>query len=142
MVEHDGHIGQMPKKLEELGIADNTIVIWTTDDGAEVMSWPDRGSTPFLGEKNTNWEGGYRVPFVMRWPGVIKPGTEINDIVSHEDWLRTVMAAVGQPNVKDALKAGATVDGNSYKVHVDGYNLMPALKGDAMEKLTRPGGSN
>ncbi len=133
MVEHDNHIGQMLKKLDELGIADNTIVIWTTDNGAEVMSWPDGGTTPFRGEKNTNWEGGYRVPLVMRWPGVIKPGTEINDIISHEDWLPTLMAAVGQPNVKDALKAGATIDGTQYKVHLDGYNLMPALKGDTRE---------
>ncbi|MDH4180713.1 MAG: arylsulfatase [Betaproteobacteria bacterium] len=133
MVEHDNHIGMMLKKLEDLGIANNTIVIWTTDNGAEVMSWPDGGTTPFRGEKNTNWEGGYRVPFVMRWPGVIQPGTEINEIVSHEDWLPTLMAAVGQPNVKDQLKAGATIGGVPYKVHVDGYNLMPALKGETKE---------
>jgi arylsulfatase len=133
MVEHDNHIGQMLKKLDELGIADNTIVIWTTDNGAEVMSWPDGGTTPFRGEKNTNWEGGYRVPLVVRWPGVIKPGTEINDIVSHEDWLPTLMAAVGQPNVKDTLLKGATVGGLNFKVHLDGYNLMPAFKGEAKE---------
>jgi arylsulfatase len=133
MVEHDNHIGQMLKKLDELGIADNTIVIWTTDNGAEVMSWPDGGTTPFRGEKNTNWEGGYRVPLVVRWPGVIKPGTEINDIVSHEDWLPTLMAAVGQPDVKDALLKGATVGGLNFKVHLDGYNLMPAFKGEAKE---------
>ena len=95
MVEHDGHIGQLLKKLDDLGIAENTIVIWTTDNGAEVMSWPDGGTTPFRGEKNTNWEGGYRVPLVVRWPGVIKPGTEINEIVSHEDWLPTLLAAAG-----------------------------------------------
>ena len=133
MVEHDNHIGQMLKKLDELGIADNTIVIWTTDNGAEVMSWPDGGTTPFRGEKNTNWEGGYRFPLVVRWPGVIKPGTEINDIVSHEDWLPTLMAAVGQPDVKDTLKKGATVGGLNFKVHLDGYNLMPAFKGEAKE---------
>jgi arylsulfatase len=127
MVEHDYHIGLMLKKLDELGITKNTIVIWTTDNGAEAMSWPDGGTTPFRGEKNTNWEGGYRVPFVMRWPGVIKPGIEINDIVSHEDWLPTLMAAVGQPDVKGALAKGATVGGVNYKVHLDGYNLMPAL---------------
>ena len=93
MVEHDGHIGQSSKKLDDMKIADNTIVIWTTDNGAEVMSWPDGGTTPFRGEKNTNWEGGYRVPLAVRWPGVIKPGTVINDIVSHEDWLPTFLAA-------------------------------------------------
>ena len=133
MVEHDNHIGQMLKKLDELGIAENTIVIWTTDNGAEVMSWPDGGTTPFRGEKNTNWEGGYRVPFVVRWPGVIKPGTEINEIVSHEDWLPTLMAAAGQADVKESLKAGATIGGVPYKVHLDGYNLMPALRGDVKE---------
>ncbi|HRZ02222.1 MAG TPA: arylsulfatase [Burkholderiaceae bacterium] len=133
MVEHDAHIGEMLKKLEELGIADNTIVIWTTDNGAEVMSWPDGGTTPFRGEKNTNWEGGYRVPLVVRWPGVIKPGVEINQITSHEDWLPTLMAAAGQPNVKDALVKGATVGGVNYKVHLDGYNLMPALAAAGQE---------
>jgi arylsulfatase len=133
MVEHDGHIGEMLKKLEDLGIANDTIVIWTTDNGAEVMSWPDGGLTPFRGEKNTNWEGGYRVPMVVRWPGVIKPGTEVNEIVSHEDWLPTLMAAAGQPNVKDSLVNGASVDGVNYKIHLDGYNLMPAFKGEAKE---------
>ena len=111
MVEHDGHIGQMLKKLDDLGIAENTIVIWTTDNGAEVMSWPDGGTTPFRGEKNTNWEGGYRVPLVVRWPGVIKPGTEINEIISHEDWLPTLLAAAGQPNVKESLLTGLTAAG-------------------------------
>jgi arylsulfatase len=127
MVEHDAQIGEMLKKLEELGIADNTIVIWTTDNGAEVMSWPDGGTTPFRGEKNTNWEGGYRVPLVVRWPGVVKPGVEINEIVSHEDWLPTLMAGAGAGDTKDALLKGATVGGVSYKVHLDGYNLLPAL---------------
>jgi len=131
MVEHDAQIGQLLKKLDDLGIADNTIVIYTTDNGAEVMSWPDGGTTPFRGEKNTNWEGGYRVPMTVRWPGVIKPGTEINEIISLEDWLPTLLAAVGQPNVKDALLKGATIGGSQYKVHVDGYNLMPALAGQA-----------
>ena len=132
MVEHDGHIGQMLKKLDDLRIADNTIVIWTTDNGAEVMSWPDGGTTPFRGEKNTNWEGGYRVPLVVRWPGVIKPGTEINEVVSHEDWLPTLLAAAGQPNVKESRsRAAARVP--TYKVHLDGYNLMPYFKGETKE---------
>jgi arylsulfatase len=133
MVEHDGHIGQLLKKLDDLKIVGNTIVIWTTDNGAEVMSWPDGGTTPFRGEKNTNWEGGYRVPLVVRWPGVIKPGTEINEIISHEDWLPTLMAAVGQGNVKDTLLKGTTVAGTSYKVHLDGYNLLPYFKGETKE---------
>jgi arylsulfatase len=133
MVEHDGHIGQLLKKLDDLRVADNTIVIWTTDNGAEQMSWPDGQQTPFRGEKNTNWEGGYRVPFVLRWPGVIQPGTEINEVTSHEDWLPTLLAAAGQPNVKESLLKGLTAAGATYKVHLDGYNLMPALKGETKE---------
>jgi arylsulfatase len=129
MVEHDAQIGQLLQKLDELGIADDTIVIWTTDNGAEVMSWPDGGTTPFRGEKNTNWEGGYRVPLAVRWPGVIKPGSEINDIISHEDWMPTLLAAVGQPDVKQALLKGASFNGTQFKVHLDGYNLLPALGG-------------
>lgn len=133
MVEHDGHIGLILKKLDDLGITDNTIVVWTTDNGAEVMSWPDGGTTPFRGEKNTNWEGGYRVPLVVRWPGVIKPGTEINNIISHEDWLPTLLAAAGQPNVKQSLLTGLKAGGTTYKVHLDGYNLMPYFKGETTE---------
>ena len=133
MVEHDGHIGQLLKKLDDLGVAENTIVIWTTDNGAEVFSWPDGGTTPFRGEKNSNWEGGYRVPLVVRWPGVIKPGTEINEIVSHEDWLPTLLAAAGQPNVKESALTGLTAGGVTYKVHLDGYNLLPYFKGETKE---------
>ncbi len=133
MVEHDGDIGQMLKKLDDLGVADNTIVIYTTDNGAEVFSWPDGGSAPFRGEKNSNWEGGYRIPLVVRWPGVIKPGTEINNVVSHEDWLPTLLAAVGQPTVKESLLTGLAAGGMTYKVHLDGYNLLPALKGETTE---------
>jgi arylsulfatase len=133
MVEHDGHIGEMLGLVDTLGIADNTIVIWTTDNGAETMSWPDGGTTPFKGEKNTNWEGGYRVPLVVRWPGVIKPGTEINEIVSHEDWLPTLLAAAGGGNVKESLLSGLTSAGTSYKVHLDGYNLLPYFKGETKE---------
>src|SRR5262245_44875053 len=133
MVEHDGHIGQLLNKLDAMGVAENTIVIWTTDNGAEVMSWPDGGTTPFRGEKNTNWEGGYRVPLVVRWPGVIKPGTEINDIVSHEDWLPTLLAAAGQPKMKESLLTGVTSAGSTFKVHLDGYNLMPYFKGETKE---------
>jgi len=133
MVEHDGHIGQVLKQLDDLGITQNTIVIWTTDNGAEVMSWPDGGTTPFRGEKNTNWEGGYRVPLVVRWPGVINPGTLVNDIISHEDWLPTLLAAAGQPAIKESLVKGTTVAGANYKVHLDGYNLMPYFKGETTQ---------
>ena len=100
MVEHDGQVGQLLKKLDDLGIADNTIVIYTTDNGAEVMSWPDGGTTPFRGEKNTNWEGGYRVPAMVRWPGLVKPGSEINDVFSAEDWMQTLLAAVGETDLR------------------------------------------
>ncbi|MCE9588317.1 MAG: arylsulfatase [Verrucomicrobia bacterium] len=132
MVEHDAQVGELLKKLEELGIADNTIVIYSSDNGAECFSWPDGGTTPFRNEKNSNWEGGFRVPCVIRWPGVIKPGTVINDIGSHEDMLPTLLAAVGNPNVADELLKGKKVGDETYKVHLDGYNLMPALKGDAV----------
>ena len=130
MVELDGYVGQLLQKLEDLKVADNTIVVFTTDNGAEVMSWPDGGSTPFRGEKDTNWEGGWRVPFLMRWPGVIKPGQIINDICSLEDMIPTFAAAAGEPDLVQKVKAGYTADGKNFKVHLDGYNLMPFLKGD------------
>jgi arylsulfatase A-like enzyme len=133
MVEHDGHVGQLLKKLDELGIADNTIIMYSTDNGAEVMSWPDGGTTPFRGEKNTNWEGGYRVPCIIKWTGVIKPGTVFNGIGAHEDMLPTLVAAAGDPDVKTKLQAGYTVGGTSYKVHLDGYDLMPWLSGKTDE---------
>lgn len=133
MVEHDGHIGQLLRKLDELGIADNTIVMYSTDNGAETFSWPDGGTTPFRSEKNTNWEGGYRVPCLIRWPGVIKPGTVINEIGSHEDMLTTIMAAVGEPDIKEKLMKGHSVGGMTYKVHLDGYNWIPYFKGETQE---------
>lgn len=129
MTEFDGMVGQLLKKLDDLGIADNTIVLWTTDNGAEVFSWPDGGTTPFKGEKNTNWEGGYRVPCLMRWPGVIKPGTEINHITSHEDWVPTLVAAAGEPNVKEKLLTGYQAAGKTFKVHLDGYDQRDVLAG-------------
>ena len=132
MVEHDAMVGEILDKLEELGIADNTIVMYSTDNGAEVMTWPDGGTTPFAGEKNTQWEGGYRVPTLIRWPGVIEPGTRINNIASHEDMLPTLVAAAGSGDVKERLlEGGVRAIGRKYKVHLDGYNLLPALKGDA-----------
>jgi len=131
MVEHDAMVGQLLAKLEELGIADNTIVMYSTDNGAEVFTWPDGGSTIFAGEKATQWEGGFRVPTAIRWPGVIKPGTIINDIGAHEDMFPTLVAAAGDPNVKEDLLKGTRVGGRKYKVHLDSYNLLPALKGEA-----------
>jgi len=130
MVEHDAMVGQLLDKLKELGIEDNTIVMYSTDNGAESLSWPDGGTTKFRGEKNTNWEGGYRVPCVIRWPGVIKPGTVVNDIGSHEDMVPTLMAAVGDGTVKEDLLKGRKIGDTTFKNHLDGYNLMPALKGE------------
>ena len=131
MVEHDNHVGMLLSKLKELGLDENTIVMYSTDNGSESFSWPDGGTTMFRGEKNTQWEGGYRVPCVIRWPGVIKPGTVINEVGAHEDMLATLLAAAGNPNVKEELLTGKTVNGTTYKVHLDGYNLIPALKGEA-----------
>jgi arylsulfatase len=127
MVEHDGHVGQFLDLLDELGITDDTIVIYSTDNGAEVMTWPDGGTTPFRGEKATNWEGGFRVPFVMRWPGVIEPGTVINEMCAHEDLLPTFVAAAGDPDIVEKCRAGHTIGDVTYKVHLDGVNLLPAL---------------
>ena len=133
MVEHDGHVGQLLAKLKELGIDDNTIVMYSSDNGAEFFNWPDGGTTMFRGEKNTQWEGGYRVPCMIRWPGVIKPGTIINDIGAHEDMLPTLMAAVGDPTIKEDLLKGKKIGDTTYKVHLDGYNLMPFFKGEVAE---------
>ncbi|HEX5271940.1 MAG TPA: arylsulfatase [Gemmataceae bacterium] len=129
MLEHDGHVGRLLKKLDELGIADNTIVLYSTDNGAETFTWPDGGTTPFRGEKNTNWEGGYRVPCLLRWPGVVKPGTEINDVMSHEDWLPTFLAAAGEPDVKDKLLKGCKAGDKTFKVHLDGYDQRDLFAG-------------
>ena len=130
MMELDHVVGELLKKLDDLGIADNTIVLFTTDNGAEVMTWPDGGNTPFKGEKGTTWEGGMRVPMVARWPGVIKPGTIFNDVISLEDWLPTFVAAAGDPDVKEKLKAGLTVGEKTFKTHLDGYSFMPFFKGE------------
>jgi arylsulfatase len=130
--ELDWSMGEILDKLDELGIADNTIVMYSTDNGAEVMTWPDGGTTPFAGEKNTQWEGGYRVPTLIRWPGVIEPGTRINEIGSHEDMLPTLVAAAGSDDIKERLlEGGVRAIDRRYNVHIDGYNLLPALKGEA-----------
>jgi arylsulfatase A-like enzyme len=133
MVEHDGHVGKLLDKLDQLGIADNTIVMYSTDNGAEVCTWPDGGATPFRGEKNTNWEGGWRVPCAIRWPGVIKPGTVSNEVFSHVDMLPTLLAAAGEPDIVGKCKKGHKAGNRTFKVHLDGYNLLPFLKGEAKE---------
>ncbi len=131
MVEHDALVGEVLKALDDLGLADNTIVMYSTDNGAEKMSWPDGGQSPFRSEKGTNWEGGYRVPCAIRWPGVIKPGTVSNEIFSHEDMLPTLLAAAGDPDVKEKLLKGMKVGDKTFKVHLDGYNITDALAGKA-----------
>jgi arylsulfatase A-like enzyme len=138
MVEHDGHVGELLAKLDELGIADNTIVMYSTDNGAEKCSWPDGGSTPFRGEKASNWEGGWRVPTAIRWPGVIKPGTVSNEICSHQDMLPTLVAAAGEPDIVEKCKKGYKAGDKTFKVHLDGFNLIPYLKGE-VAKGPRPG---
>jgi arylsulfatase len=130
MAQHDDDIGKLLKKLDDMGVANNTIVVYTTDNGAELMTWPDGGSTPFRGEKATNWEGAYRVPACIRWPGVIKPGTIINDMCAHEDFIPTFCAAAGDPNVVANTLKGYKIGNRTYKVHLDGYNLLPFFKGE------------
>ena len=131
MVEHDAEVGQLLDKLKELGLEDNTIVMYSTDNGAEKFSWPDGGTSPFRNEKASNWEGGYRVPCFIRWPGVIKPGTISNDIYAHEDMLPTLLAAAGVPDVKEQLLKGMKVGNGTFKVHLDGYNITDSLTGKA-----------
>ena len=133
MVELDGYVGQLLEKLDDLGVADNTIVVFTTDNGAEVLSWPDGGATPFRGEKDTNWEGGWRVPCVMRWPGVIEPGRVINDICSLQDFIPTFAAANGEPDLVEKVKKGYKIGDKTFKVHLDGFNLLPFLSGKEKE---------
>jgi arylsulfatase len=131
MVEHDMHIGQFLDVLDRLDIADETIVFYSTDNGPHYNTWPDAASTPFFGEKNTNWEGGWRVPAMVRWPGKIEADSYTNEIVHHMDWLPTFVAAAGNDNIKAELKAGGVqAIGRSYKVHLDGYNILPLLTGE------------
>jgi arylsulfatase len=137
MVEHDAMVGELLKQLDDLKIAENTIVIWTTDNGAEVMFWPDGGMTPFRGEKATGWEGGFRAPAVVRWPGKIKPGQISNEIFSGEDWMPTLLAAAGVPDIKEKLLTGYKAGNTTYKVHLDGYNQLPYLTGQAKESARK-----
>ncbi len=133
MVEHDRHIGQFLKKLDDLGIADNTIVFYSTDNGPHYNTWPDAASTPFRGEKNTNWEGGWRVPAMVRWPGKIPADTVSNEIIHHMDWLPTFLAAAGKTDIKEDLLDGykSKALGRKYKIHLDGYNILPYLTGQS-----------
>ncbi len=133
MVEHDMHIGQFLAKLDELGITDNTIVFYSTDNGPHYNTWPDAAATPFRGEKNTNWEGGWRVPSMVRWPGQIEAGSISNEIVHHMDWLPTFAAIAGKSDIKEDLLDGyrSKSMGRRYKVHLDGYNVLPHLKGES-----------
>ncbi|ELY3409799.1 arylsulfatase [Vibrio parahaemolyticus] len=129
MVEHDNHVGQLLKKVDDLGIKDDTIVFYSTDNGPHMNSWPDAGTTPFRGEKNTNWEGAYRVPAMVCWPGKIKAGSVSNDIMHHMDWMPTLVAAAGDDNIKEKLLKGYSAGGEKFKVHLDGYNFLPYLTG-------------
>jgi arylsulfatase len=137
MLEHDAHIGLFLKQLDDLGIADNTIVFYSTDNGPHYNTWPDAASTPFRGEKNTNWEGGWRVPSMVRWPGKIEAGSVSNAIMHHMDWTPTFLAAAGEPNIKEKLLKGYSAIGRKYKVHLDGYNFLPHLTGETSETPRR-----
>ncbi len=129
MVEHDNQVGELLAKLEELGVDENTIVVYTTDNGAMVNTFPDAGTTPFRGEKNTGWEGGFRVPAMVKWSGHIKPGTVVNDIAAHEDWMPTLAAAAGYKNLKQDILKGANINGMDYKIMLDGYDMTDVLTG-------------
>jgi arylsulfatase A-like enzyme len=130
MMELDWEVGELLKKIDDLGIADNTIVLFTSDNGAEIFSWPDGGNHPFRGEKGTVYEGGFRVPMLVKWPGIIKPNTIINDIMAHEDWMPTLLAAAGEPDVKQKLLTGYKAGEKTFKNHLDGYNFLPFFKGE------------
>jgi arylsulfatase A-like enzyme len=131
MMELDSIVGDLLKKVDDLGVADNTIVIFTSDNGAETFSWPDGGNQPFRGEKGTTFEGGFRVPLVVKWPGTIKPGTISNEIIAGEDWMPTLLAAAGDPDVKEKLLTGMKAGDKTFRNHLDGYNFMPFFKGEA-----------
>ncbi|WP_286264738.1 arylsulfatase [Thalassotalea atypica] len=133
MTEHDDHVGVLLDKLDEWKIADNTIVIYSTDNGAEKFTWPDGGTSPFHGEKGSTAEGGMRVPQLVRWPGVIKGGTKINAMMSHEDWMPTLLAATGEGNFKEDLKKGTNFNNKDWRVHLDGYNFLPYFSGETKE---------
>jgi arylsulfatase A-like enzyme len=138
MIDHDKHVGELLTLLDELGIADNTFVMYSTDNGPHMNTWPDGAMTPFRSEKNTNWEGAFRIPMVVRWPGKIPAGVASNEIVQHHDWLPTFLAIAGEPDIVEKLKKGHQAAGKTFKVHIDGYNLLPYLTGKE-KKSPRPG---
>lgn len=129
LMEHDYHVGLLLDKLDELGITDNTIVVYSTDNGSQTNTYPDGGAEPFRGEKGSTWEGGFRVPAMIRWPGVVKPGTVINDIFSHQDWLPTFLTAAGEPGINDKLKKGHKAGDKTFKVYIDGFDQTELLAG-------------
>ena len=131
MIDHDRNVGTVLKALDDLGIVNDTLVVYSTDNGPHMNSWPDAGMTPFRSEKNTNWEGAYRVPAMVRWPGRIKPGQISNELIAHHDWMPTLLAAAGDTQVSENLRKGYKVGNTAYKVHVDGYNMLPYLTGHA-----------
>ncbi|MFA8020477.1 arylsulfatase [Bremerella cremea] len=133
MIDHDKNVGTILQAIEDAGIADNTFVMYSTDNGPHMNSWPDAAMTPFRNEKNSNWEGAYRVPCMVRWPGKIKPGSVSNEIIGHHDWFPTLLAMAGAPDVKEKLMEGAKYGDMTYKVHLDGYNLVPYLTGETEE---------
>jgi arylsulfatase A-like enzyme len=137
MLEHDDVVGDLLALLDELGLAEDTIVMYSTDNGPHMNTWPDGGMTPFRNEKNSNWEGAYRVPAMVRWPGRIPAGTVLNGIVSHNDWFPTLLAAAGAPDVAEQLRGGAELDGTTYKVHLDGHDQLAYLTGDVQESARR-----
>jgi arylsulfatase len=133
MIQHDDHVGQILKKIDDLGMANDTIVIYGTDNGPHYNAWPDAGITPFRSEKNSNWEGAFRTPCAIRWPGRIAPGSVSNNIFSNLDWFPTLIAAAGDAEIKQKLLAGFATQGRTYKVHLDGYNQLPVLTGQTQE---------
>ena len=133
MIDHDKNVGEMLDYLDELGIADNTFVMYSTDNGPHMNTWPDGAMTPFRSEKNTNWEGAFRVPMLVRWPGKIKPGTVSNEIVQHHDWFPTFLSMAGEPDIMEKLKKGYKAIGRTYKNHLDAYDLLPYLTGQGKE---------
>ena len=137
MVEHDNQVGELLKLLDDLNIADDTIVLYSTDNGPHYNEWPDGGITPFRGEKNTNWEGAYRVPAVVRWPGKLQAGHVSNDITAHQDWFPTMLAAAGMPDANEKLLNGYQAGEKEFKVRIDGYNLLPRLTDQAGEPPRR-----
>ena len=138
MIDHDKHVGLLLDALDELGLAEDTIVVYSTDNGPHMNSWPDGGMTPFRSEKNTNWEGAFRVPEVIRWPGHIPAGVVSNEIIQHHDWLPTFLAAAGDTQTVEELKTGKSIGDMTYKVHIDGFNLLPYLTGE-VDKSPRKG---